>query len=298
MHIKNKALAADWGLLFVTLIWGSAFVIVKNITNAVPAGYLLAIRFGIASILMYVVFHKRIHKMDFACFKAGIIVGVLLFISYYIQTYGIKYTTVGNNAFLTAVYVVFVPFLYWIIKKEKPDNYNIAASFICMAGIGLLSLQQGFTMNWGDTLSILCGIAFAAQIVAIGILTEKNDPILLSFMQFAVTAVIALIVALFTEKFPATLQSDTILSLLYVSVFSTFIALSLQTVCQKYSPPARASLIMSLESLFGAVFGIIFLKETLTLKTLGGFALIFSAIIISETKPTFSNLKRMLKKTN
>lgn len=296
MRIKNKSLAADLGLVFVTIIWGSAFVVVKNATSTVPACYMIAIRFGIAVLLMCVFFRKRLQKIDLACIRSGAILGVLLFVAYYLQTIGIKYTTVGNNAFLTAVYVVVVPFLYWLIRHEKPDVYNIAAALICIAGIGLLSLHSGFTMNVGDLLSLLCGVAFAAQIVAISILTEKNDPILLSFTQFLFTAIIAIIVALCTETFPAVLQTGTLMSLLYIGVFSTLIALVLQTVCQKYTPPARASLIMSLESLFGTAFGIIFLNESLTLKTLGGFLLIFAAVIVSETKLSF--LKLASKKTD
>jgi len=287
LKIKNKSLAADLGLVFVTIIWGSAFVVVKNATNTVPTSYIIAIRFGIAVLLMCVIFRKRLRKIDLACIQSGAILGVLLFISYYLQTIGVKYTTVGNNAFLTAVYVVVVPFLYWMIRHEKPNAYNIAAALICIAGIGLLSLHSGFTMNLGDILSLLCGFAFAAQIVAISILTEKNDPILLSFTQFVFTAIIALVVALCTETFPVSMPTGTISSLLYIGVFSTLIALVMQTVCQKYSPPARASLIMSLESLFGTAFGIIFLNESLTLKTLGGFLLIFAAVIVSETKLSF-----------
>ena len=290
MKIKNKSLAADLGLVFVTIIWGSGFVVVKNATNEIPASYIIAIRFGIAAILMCVFFYKRIRGINLAYIKSGAILGMLLFISYYLQTVGVKYTTVGNNAFLTAVYVVVVPFLYWLLRNKKPDAYNICAAFICIAGIGLLSLHSGFTMNWGDVLSLLCGFAFASQIVAISILTEKNDPILLSFTQFAFTAVIALVVALCTETFPAKLQTNSILPLIYIGVVCTLIALVMQTVCQKYTPPARASLIMSLESLFGTVFGIIFLRESLTLKTLGGFLLIFVAVVVSETKLSFLKL--------
>jgi len=287
LKFKNKALAADLGLVFVTIIWGSAFVVVKNATGTVPPSYIIAIRFAIAVLLMCIFFFKRLRKIDRNCMKSGAILGVVLYIAYYLQTIGVKYTTAGNNAFLTAVYVVVVPFLYWLVRSEKPDTYNIIAALICIAGIGLLSLHSGFSMNIGDILSLLCGFAFAAQIVAISILTEKNDPILLSFTQFAVTAVIALVVALCTETFPATLGTDSIMSLLYIGIFSTLIALVLQTVCQKYTPPARASLIMSLESLFGSVFGIIFLNEVLTLKILGGFVLIFASILVSEVKPSF-----------
>lgn len=291
MKIKNKSLAAELGLLFVTIIWGSAFVVVKNTTSLVPTNYIIAIRFGIASLLMLVFFFPHIKKMNFQSVKAGIILAVLLYVSYYLQTIGVKYTTAGNNAFLTAVYVVVVPFLYWIIKNKKPDVYNVLSALICIIGIGLLSLHSGFSMNIGDTLSLLCGITFAAQIVGISILTEKNDPILLSFTQFVFTAIISFAVAFRTESFPTQLASNTVWSLLYIGVFSTMVALVMQNVCQKYVPPAKASLIMSLESLFGSLFGILFLNETLTLKTFGGCLLIFAAILLSETKLSFLKAK-------
>ncbi|MBW7573743.1 DMT family transporter [Caproiciproducens faecalis] len=295
MKFKNPALSADLGLVFVTIIWGSAFVVVKNATSTVPASYIIAIRFAIAVFLMSIFFFKRLRKIDAHCIKSGAILGVLLFVSYYLQTIGVKYTTAGNNAFLTAIYVVVVPFLYWLLRSQKPDLYNIAAALICIVGIGLLSLHAGFTMNIGDILSLLCGVGFASQIVATSILTEKNDPILLSYTQFVVTGSISLVVALCTETFPARLGTDSVLSLLYIGVFSTLIALVLQTVCQKYSPPARASLIMSLESLFGSIFGIIFLHEALTPKIFVGSLLILLSILISETKPSFFRLSQ--KKT-
>jgi drug/metabolite transporter (DMT)-like permease len=292
LKIKNKSVAAELGLLFITIIWGSAFVVVKNTTASMPANYIIAIRFGLASILMLLFFFNRIKKMDAHSIKAGVLLGVLLYVAYYFQTVGIKYTTAGNNAFLTAVYVVLVPFLYWLIKKIEPDIYNILSALICIAGIGFLSLHAGFTVNTGDSLSLLCGIAFSAQIVGISILTEKTDPILLAFTQCASTAIIAFIVALCTESFPAKLVPGAVWDLLYISVFSTLIAMVLQTVCQKYVPPARASLIMSLESLFGTFFGIVLLNEALTLKTFIGFLLIFSAILISETKLSFLKQKK------
>ncbi|QEY34094.1 EamA family transporter [Caproiciproducens galactitolivorans] len=292
MEIKNKAMAADLGLVFITIIWGSGFVVVKNTVDAIPPGYMIAMRFGIAVGLMCLIFFNRLKKLNWNCIKSGIILGLLMFISYYLQTVGIQYTTAGNNAFLTAVYVVVVPFLYWIIRKEKPDAYNIFAALLCIVGIGLLTLRSGFSMNTGDMLSLFCGITFAAQIVAVSILAEKNDPILISFTQFVVTAIFAFAVALFTEPFPEEMDTNAVLSTFYIGICCTLIALVLQTVCQKYTPPARASLIMSLESLFGSIFGIIFLSESLTMKTFFGSILIFLSIMISEMKPSFLKLEK------
>lgn len=287
MKTKNQSIVAELGLLLITVIWGSAFVVVKNATASVPVNYIIAIRFGIASLLLLVFFFPRIRKIDLRSIKAGAILGVLLYLAYFLQTVGIKYTTAGNNAFLTAIYVVIVPFLYWGVKGAKPTAYHIIAAFVCITGIGFLSLRPGFAVNPGDALTMLSGIAYAGQIVAISILTEKTDPILLSFTQLFFTAAIALPVAMITETFPAHLETNMVFSLLYVSIFSTLIAMVLQSVCQQYVPPARASLIMSLEALFGTVFGIIFLNEQLTIKTFIGFLLIFAAILISETKLSF-----------
>lgn len=293
MKTKNKSVLAELGLLFITVIWGSAFVVVKNATDSVPVNYIIAIRFGLASILLLAFFFSRMKKIDFRAVKSGLILGTLLYLAYFLQTLGVKYTTAGNNAFLTAVYVVIVPFLYWIVKNEKPSFYHIFAAFVCITGIGFLSLHAGFQVNPGDALTLLSGITYAAHIVAISILTEKTDPILLSFTQFVTTTAISLPAALATETFPAHMETGMVLSLLYVSVFSTLIAMVLQSVCQQYVPPAKASLIMSLEALFGTVFGIIFLKEQLTFKTLCGFVLIFAAILISETQFSFLRKGRL-----
>lgn len=292
MKIKDNSVLAELGLVFITIIWGSAFVVVKNTTASVSPNYIIAIRFGIAAVLMPIFFYKHLKKIDSYSIKSGVVLGVLLYAAYYLQTVGIKFTTAGNNAFLTAIYVVIVPFLYWLVKSKKPDIYNIVSAFICITGIGFLSLHSGFTVNIGDTLSLLCGIVFSAQIVCISILTEKINPILLSFTQFAVTTLLALAVAIFTESAPTKLGSDSLLGLLYIGIFSTMIALIMQNVCQKYVPPAKASLIMSLESLFGTFFGIVFLNEVLTFKTFVGFLLIFSAIVISETKLSFLKRKK------
>ncbi|NLJ31803.1 MAG: DMT family transporter [Clostridiales bacterium] len=292
MKTKNKSILAELGLLFITIIWGSAFVVVKNATDSVPVNYIIAVRFGIACLLLLIFFFPRIKKIDLRAVKSGAILGSILYLAYFLQTVGVKYTTAGNNAFLTAVYVVIVPFLYWGVKGEKPKLNHILAAFVCITGIGFLSLHANLTMNPGDILTLLCGLAFAAHIVAMGILTKKTDPILLSFTQFFFTTVLSLPAALATETFPAHIGTDMVLSFLYIGVFSTLVAMVLQSVCQQYVPPAKASLIMSLEALFGTVFGIIFLREQLTFKTLLGFALIFAAVLISETQPSFLRVLR------
>ncbi len=299
MKSSRKPAIAQLCLFIVTIVWGSAFVIVKNTIASIPPNYLVAIRFFLASALMCICFFPRLKKINRGCVIGGIIIAVPAYFGYFLQTVGLQYTSAGNSAFLTALYVVMVPFLYWFARHKHPDRYNIAAAIICLIGIGFISLNSNFTMNFGDSLSLLCGISFAVQIVAISILTEKYDPILLSLTQFLFTAIIALIVALFTEPFPVHWQADSIYSLIYVGVFSTMIALTVQNICQKYVVPSKASLIMSLESVFGCLFGILLLGEQFTPKTIIGFVLVMIAMILSETKLSFlKGNKKVIDKTN
>lgn len=287
LDAKKKSVLSEFGLLLVTVIWGSGFVVVKSATGSLEPAAIVALRFGIAAVLMCVIFFKKLKEIDKGCVKAGILSGFLYYIAFYLQTLGAKYTTAGKNAFLTAIYVVLVPFLYWVVKKQKPDGYNVSAAVICMVGIGFLSLNADFSINTGDAFSLLGGIGFTAQIVAAAILTQKHNPILLSITQFIFAAVFAGVTSLVIEPIPTSISQDSINFILYLGVFSTMIALLLQTVCQKYVPASKASLIMSLESVFGCLCGAIFLHEQLTPRILVGFVLIFAAILLSEVKPSF-----------
>lgn len=287
LYTKKQLRLAELGLLIVTIIWGSGFVVVKSATGSLEPSAIVALRFAIATILMCIVFFPRLKRIDKSCIKAGALAGFLYFLAFYLQTLGAKYTTAGKNAFLTAIYVVLVPFLYWIIQKQRPDLYNVSAAFLCIIGIGLLSLNADFSINQGDAFSLLGGVGFTAQIVATAILTQKQDPILLSVTQFGFATVFAAVTSLLTEPIPTHLAPDTLTYILYLGVFSTMIALLLQTVCQKYVPASNASLIMSLESVFGCICGILFLHEELSGRILAGFALIFGAMLLSEVKPAF-----------
>ena len=281
-------MAAGLGLVFVAMIWGSAFVVVKSATATVPTALLIFYRFGIASVLMGALFFRRLRGLTASDFKWGLLIGFQTFLAFALQTGGVKRTTAGKNAFLTTAYCVIVPFLYWAVRREKPRRAQLFSAFLCIAGIGLLSLETGGNVNLGDLLSLACSFVFAIQIVTIGILTENADPIRLCFTQTAATAALALPAALFTGPLPAALPAGSVFSLLYLGVVSTMLTTVLQNICQKYTPPSKASLIMSLESVFGTVCGILVLHEGLSLRTFAGFALIFAAIVLSEWDPRSS----------
>lgn len=285
---KKRNFLADLSLLIVALIWGGGFIAVKDALNSISPFYMMAIRFSLATIMMLLVFFKKIKILKRKDLVIGSIVGLFLFAGFAVQTIGMKYTSAGKNAFLTATNVVIVPFLSWIIYKKKPDGYSIAAAFLTLMGIAFLSLQNGFAIGLGDSLTLLCAVFFAVHIVLVGYFAKNNDPIILTMVQLGLSAVLSLVAALFFEKAPTGLGFDAYRAIGYLGFFSTFIAFLIQNVAQKYSQPTHAAIILCLESVFGSVFAVLLLHDVFTIKMIIGCILIFFAIILSETKLDFS----------
>lgn len=286
--IKTQILAS-LGMLLTTIIWGFAFVVVKNSLDLIPPTYMLAFRFTIAALLLGVIFWKRMRAVDKGTLLEGAVIGLFLFLSYLFQTIGCKYTTAGKNAFLTTVYVVLVPFLHWLMNKKRPDAYCVAAAFLAIVGIGLLSLQGDFTLQLGDILTLVCSLGFALHMIYVDRYSKKRDPVVLTVLQLAVAALLGWVLAPFFDGgFPAAAFDKSILvGMLYLGVFSTAVGFLLQNVCQKYTSPNMASLLLSMESVFGMLFSVIFLHEVLGLRMIAGCVLMFIAIITAETKLSF-----------
>ena len=293
----NKGTLAKLALLLATLIWGSSFIIVEDVTDVMPTNALLTFRFISAAILLALIFFPRLKKLNLSYLWRGGVLGLLLFMAYMTQTLGISSpeNTPGKNAFLTAVYCVIVPFMAWGFSKKRPDRYNVISAFMCIIGIGLVSLTSEFTIGMGDILTLIGGVFYAIHIIAVSRFSDGRDPILLTVIQFASSGVCALILSLATELPRLSLVEPTsklVLCIAYLAVFCTAIALTLQNFGQKFTEPSTASIILSLESVFGVAFSVALGVESLTPKMCVGFALIFIAVIISETKLSFMFRKK------
>lgn len=294
---KKTELIASGGLLLATIIWGFAFVVVKNSLDLIPPVYMVAIRFTIAFLAMSIIFSKKYKLLDKKTLKRGAVLGFWLFFSYMTQTIGCGLTTAGKNAFITTVYVVLVPLLYWAFAKKRPDIFEIVSAIAAFIGIGLLSVDSAGAVNLGDVLTFVCGVGFAVHMIFVAIYNRDTDPIILVMLQTGFTAVFAWVVApIYDGAFSlGTLNMSAVTSMLYLGLLSTMTAYFLQNIGQKYVKASKAALIMSFESVFGALFSIIFLKEIVTLRMFFGSMIIFLAIITAETKLDF--LKRRSKHT-
>lgn len=276
-------------LFAAALIWGSSFFIMKGAVDVIPTFYLLAVRFTGGAALLALVCWKRWKDFTPDYLWRGAIIGGFLFAAYSVQTFGIALTTPSKNAFLTAVYCVLVPFLYWAVMGKKPDVYNILAAVLCVTGVGLVSLNEGFSITPGDGLTLVGAVFYAAHIIAVEKVSPHKDIYLLTVFQFAFAALYAWILGFLFQTPPtaALLSPDLVIQMLYLTVMCTTVALLFQNVGQIWSDPASAAILLSLESVFGVLFSVIFYGDPVTPRLLLGFAVIFLAVICSETKLAF-----------
>lgn len=280
-------------IILTTIIWGSSFVVMKSSVDVLPTFWLLAIRFSASAVVLALIFLPRWKYFTRRCLFGGTLMGFLLFVAYVFQTFGLERTTSGKNAFLTAVYCIIVPFLYWAIARVRPDRYNILAAVLCLAGIGLVSLNGSLSINLGDLLTLICGFFFAAHIVAVNKYAQGEDIFLLTVVQFLSSAVFAWLAVLIARPpLPADAFTPGLVgSLAYLSLLATCGAFLFQNIGQKYTPPATAAVLLCLEAPFGVIFSILFANERPTPAMFLGFVLIFVAVICSETKFAFLHKK-------
>ncbi len=276
-------------LFMAAFIWGSSFFIMKDALDQMPVQYLLAIRFTMGAALLGLVCWKKWRRCTRDYVWRGAVMGAFLYLAYSVQTYGLALTTPSKNAFLTAVYCVLVPFLYWALMGVRPDRYNLAAAALCVTGVGLVSLSGDLTVNAGDALTLLCAVFYASHIVAVAKVSPEKDIYLLTVFQFAFAGLFAWMGGLLTETFPAQAltRPEVLLPLAYLGVMATTVALLFQNVGQVWSDPASASVILSLESVFGVLCSVLFAGDQVSGRMLLGFALIFVAVVCSETKLRF-----------
>lgn len=287
----NKGAIGRLALVCTTLIWGTSFVILKSTLDNITPLWILAMRFGGAALIMMLACLPKIRQLDRYYIIGGLLMGACLTAAYTVQTYGLVFTTPGKNAFLTATYCILVPFLYWIIFRNKPDKYNIWAAVICLVGMGFVCLNEDLTINIGDILTVLCGLFYGLHIIVTARYVEGRNTLILTMVQFAAAAVLCFVFALLFEPKPQAIPTTSWWAIAYLSVMCTGVCFFLQTVGQKYTPPSAAAVIMTLESVFGTALSIVMGKENLTFSIVLGFCLIFAAILISETKLEFLNKK-------
>lgn len=280
-----------WKLMLAAMavMWGYSFFVMKDALNAVPTFTLLACRFLASALIMLVLFGRRIARhFNARNILVGVAMGVALGLAYALQTLGLVETTAGKSAFLTGTYCILVPFISFFMSHEPLTRYNLGAAVLCVAGIALVALDS-LSMNRGDVLTLAGAVLFALQIALAARFGRELDVNVITFWMFltvgAMDAVAAAAVEPPITSFPWT--PELVGTIAFLAVFCTCIGMLMQNLGLAHVPPATGSLLLSLESPSGVLFSVLFAGEVLTVRLVVGFALIFAAIVLSETHLAF-----------
>ncbi|MBQ7274535.1 MAG: DMT family transporter [Clostridiales bacterium] len=284
-------------LVLTALIWGSSFVAQSIGIESVDAFTFMALRTILGSLILLPVvlfmgdglrslFEKK-------TLRAGIILGTVFAVAQNLQQFAFYYSTSGKIAFLTALYMFFVPII-GIFLGKKILHATWVSIFMALAGLFLLCMnpEDMTAINKGDILAISCGFVYAFQIMLIDKFTGENiNGIRLSFLEFFTAAGITSIMMLIFEHPTAEGVKAAAPAIMYSGIMSCGIAYTLQVIGQKYASPVVASLIMCFESVFAALTGWLILKETLSAREIAGCAVMFAAIILSQVFESISMQK-------
>lgn len=286
--MKNK-LQGIIALLVATVIWGSAFIAQSVGMEYIEPFTFQTVRCFLAVLfLIPIVFLFETNKKDYVkkwmnphLWKTGIVCGAALFVAAGLQQVGLVYTTSGKAGFITAMYIVLVPIL-GLFFKNKPSPAAWVSVLLAVAGLYLLSFVGENRINFGDLCLLGCALGFAVQITLVDRLAGALDGLRLNCIQSLVCAILSAIMMAFTETPEVQNIASCWLPLGYAGILSMGVAYSLQIIGQKHVEPTPASLIMSLESVFAALFGWLLLNETMTSHQQQGCALVFAAVILSQ----------------
>ena len=296
MSEKAKKIIFPLICLLTAIIWGSGFIF-QDMGGTHPQlidGFgFTSIRFllaGVGLVPIILIFEKEkdLSKEEKRAkgkntLIYGAISGVILALSAVLQQFGIQLTgESGKAGFITGLYLIIVPIASFIIFKQKPSVFVWIAVPISLVGLYLLSVTDGFTVHPGDILVVLCAIGYAAQIIFIDKVGDKISALKFSCVQFVVTGVISLILALLFGKISFEGIATVIGPLLYCGFISAGAGFTLQVVGQKHTPPVLASLIFSLEGLFATIFECLYKWRAPGVNQIIGSILMLGAILLSQ----------------
>lgn len=275
-------LAAEIGLGLAGVIWGVNFVLVKLAMEHMPALYYLGLRFGVGAVLLAPFSIGRLRRLDRRGWLMGVGVGILLFAGFALQTIGLRFTSPGMSGFLTSLYVILVPVLVGIVTHRWPSPLLAVGAVTVVAGLSVLSLYGPLGFGWGEILTLMATLFWAVHILGVGYGATRVSAIALVELQLAVCAVLSLISAFILEH-PALFPGwEAMGAVLWTGIMGGVVAYVLMALGQRYTPPTLAGILMSLEAVFALVVSVIWGYDSLTLRAVLGFVLIFAGTTVAR----------------
>ncbi len=289
--MRSQALRADFLMLITAMIWGTAFVAQRIGMDNIGPFLFTGLRFALGAFaLLPLVIHQgrtaARHEpfLQRGLLLGGMSMGLALTVGINLQQVGLLFTSVTNSGFITGLYVIVVPLL-GLALGHKTGLGTWLGAFLAVAGMSLLSIGEDFTVASGDWIQLAGAFVWGVHVLLVSFFVSRHDAIRLAFLQFATCALVSLLLALvFEEIDPANIWLAGP-ALLYGGLFAVAVGYTLQVVAQKHAIASHAAIILSLEAVFAAIAGALFLDESLTLRGYLGCVLMFIGMLAAQLWP-------------
>lgn len=275
-------------LVIINLLWASTFIFGKILLDSFSVAFLISVRFLLAGVIFSIIFRKKI-RLNKRVIRNGTIIGAANGLAMLFQVIGLQYTTASNSGFITATYVLFLPFIELFLWKKKITAKVYSSVVMAFLGVILLSVTDFYAIsfNKGDLWTLGCGFTFAFQIFFISHYTREENIFSLVSVQFIVSGIMGLAYMMFeifafdiVPDLSAIIQPKLAFYLFFLAVFATFVPFSLQFYVQKKIGPTIAALGYLLEPVFTVFLAVLILSEPFGIQTGAGITLILAGIIL------------------
>ena len=293
--MKNRKLLGNTILIFTAAIWGMGFAWqrlgmqdIGPITFTAAREIISAVFIGLAAVIIKQVNRSKKNESDdhdsAATLRGGVCCGCFLVAATLFQQMGIVYTSAGKAGFITAMYMLFVPVITFLIFKKRHSWLVWLAVAVGIIGMYLLCVNESLSLTKGDAMMLVCALLYSCHILCCDHFAKKGEPITISAIQFATASVISTALAFIIETPSPGAVMAAIAPILYCGLVSGGMGYTLQMIGQRYADPAPASLIMSFEAVFAVLGGALMLHERMTVREMAGSVIMFAAIILVQIK--------------
>ncbi|HKG49906.1 MAG TPA: DMT family transporter [Actinomycetales bacterium] len=283
---RRTTATAAAGLVAVTAVWGSTFVLIKDVVATMPVADFLAVRFAVAAAVMLVLFWRPLRRLGRPHVRQGLALGAVYGAAQVLQTLGLAVTPAAVSGFITGMYVVLTPVIAAVVLRHRPPSTTWLAVAMSAGGLALLALR-GFSVGTGELLVLACAALYAIHIVGLGAWSDARDAVGLATMQMVAIAGLCTLAALpGGVTLPA--SGAAWAAVLYTAVVAGAGTLVVQTWAQAHLSSTRAAIIMTMEPVFAALFAVLLGGEHLTWRMLGGGLLVLAAMYVVELTPARS----------
>lgn len=276
-------------ILLVTFFWGVTFPLIKIALEYISPVVFLALRFSVSAIMLVPFILKSRRLLERRIARIGITAGIFLFLGYYFQTVGLEYTTAANSGIITGIYVVLLPFISYAYLKIRASKLDVVASALAFAGLFIMSASslalKNSTVDLGDILTVICGVAYAVQIAYVSKYSGGLDSTVFTFYQILTVAVLSAVFIPTYSTALLTLNTMVVFVIVFTALFGGVLAYFITTKALIYVEPTSAGIIFVGEPIFAAISAVIIGGEVLgPLTIMGGSVMVFAMLLTSVDK--------------